>query len=52
MQGHMLTAAEAQERAARRFAENNVVFQHQNSVPWGRMPQAYISASVAHALLP
>jgi hypothetical protein len=52
MQCHMLTAAEAQELPARGFAEDNVVFQHQKSAPWGRMPQARISAFVAHALLP
>jgi hypothetical protein len=52
MQGYMFTAAEAQEFASPRSAENNLVFQHQKNALEDRMPPERISASVAQALLP
>ena len=52
MQGHMFTAAEAQELAAPGFAENDFVFSHQKNALEDRIPPERISASVAQALLP
>lgn len=52
MQGHMFTAAKAQEFAPPGFAENDFVFPHQKNTLEDRMPPERISASVAQALLP
>jgi hypothetical protein len=52
MQGHMLTAAEAQELSPPGFAENDLVFSHQKNALEDRMLPERISASVAQALLP
>ena len=52
MQGHMFAATEAQKLATPRFAENDVVFEHQKKLLEDWMPPERSSASVAHALLP
>ena len=52
MQGHMFAATEAQKLATPRFAENDVVFEHQKKLLKDWMPPERSSASVAHALLP
>jgi hypothetical protein len=52
MQGHVFTAAEAQELSPPGFAENDLVFSHQKNALEDWIPPERISPSVAQALLP